>query len=220
MRTGFLLLSLLWMAPSAQAQMIPNADTLNWQPQDTMNLGQPEQAYSRPDNFKYIPYPQPLPAPEVTWQDRAGKAVALKDLKGYVVVVNFWATWCGPCVMEMPELDALQQRYGSAGLLVAAVSVDEGGLNTIESFYKEHNIRNLPVFSDPTADAPASFNVRTLPASFVIDRDGQLVGMLPGYGSWMSDSARMVLEDTLRRQAIHNPDQPKFDNVEIMDVAP
>ena len=215
-----LLFSLCFFAASAtaQAQLIPNANNRAWQPQDEFALGGQGQAYTKPDNFKYIPYPEPLPAPAVTWQDSTGGAVALADLKGYVVVVNFWATWCGPCVMEMPELDTLQQRYGPAGLLVAAVSVDEGGLNVIDTFYKKHGIRNLPIFSDPGADAPAAFNVRTLPASFVINRDGQLVGMLPGFGEWGSDTARKIIETALRDRAIHAPPVTKFKNIEIMDV--
>jgi thiol-disulfide isomerase/thioredoxin len=200
--------------------MMPNANLMGWQPPPEMTLGLPDQPYTKPDNFKYIPYPEPLPAPAISWQDRQGNAVSLADLKGYVVLINFWATWCGPCVMEMPELDSLQQRYGGAGLLVAAVSMDEGGLTVIENFYLKHKIRNLPVFSDTEAAGPAAFNVRTLPSSFLINRDGLLIGTLPGYGEWLSDSARKVIEDALRQGAIHAPQAPDFKNVEILDIVP
>ena len=159
----------------------------------------------KPKSEPYYAFPKPLPPPIVIWQDATGDDMSLRRFLGQVVVLNFWATWCAPCVMEMPGLDALQKRYRKAGLKVVAVSIDKEGYDKIRGFYLEHNIRQLDIFSDPDATAPAAFKVRSLPASFIINRQGQLVGLVNGYENWDDDAIRSQLELYLREDIDHAP---------------
>ena len=159
----------------------------------------------KPKSEPYYAFPKPLPPPIVIWQDATGDDLSLRRFLGQVVVLNFWATWCAPCVMEMPSLDALQKRYRKAGLKVVAVSLDKAGYDKIRDFYLEHNIRQLDIFSNPDATAPAAFKVRSLPTSFIINRQGQLVGLVNGYEDWDEDAIRSQLELYLREDVDHAP---------------
>jgi cytochrome c biogenesis protein CcmG, thiol:disulfide interchange protein DsbE len=113
-----------------------------------------------------------------------GESVALADLRGEVVLLNVWATWCYPCRREMPSLQALQDELGEAGLHVVAVSVDRAGdAGEIEDFLLEHGIR-FTVLHDPDHDIAGTFRTRGLPETYLIDRDGIVtrhwIGMIDG----------------------------------------
>lgn len=136
---------------------------------------------------------EPVPAPQVPVKDQFGKILRLADFKGEVVLVNFWATWCSPCVYEMPSLNRLQADLGPAGLTVMAVSVDRQGLSLVEGFYKSYALANLGIFLDPDGELAGEFGVRGLPTSYLIDRQGRLVGGLQGSLEWDSPEAKALL---------------------------
>jgi thiol-disulfide isomerase/thioredoxin len=134
-----------------------------------------------------------LPAPAVAFSDVEGKEVSLAAFRGRVVLVNFWATWCLPCLKEMPALDRLQARVGNADLVVAAVSIDRGGRATAEPWLEQNGIRNLTLYLDPAARTAMAFRVSELPVSVLIDRGGNVVGRMVGPAEWDAPEAEALV---------------------------
>ena len=112
-------------------------------------------------------------APDFELQDLDGKTVKLSDLRGKAVLVNFWATWCGPCEVEIPWFVDLQQRYGSQGLQIVGVAMDDAGKDAIAKFAREHNVNYIILLGkNETADAYGG--VQGLPTTFYLDRQGKV----------------------------------------------
>ena len=109
--------------------------------------------------------------PEFTLKDLSGKAWTFQDLRGKVVLVNFWATWCPPCRKEMPDLEKLFERFGAKGFVVLAISDEETG--KVEPFIRERGV-TFPVLLDPGRKVNEAFAVEGIPKSFVYDREGKL----------------------------------------------
>jgi peroxiredoxin len=110
--------------------------------------------------------------PEFTLKDLSGKGWRFSDLRGKVVLLNFWATWCPPCRKEMPDLETLYERFGSKGFVVLGISDEEAA--TVEPFIRERKV-SFPVLLDPGRKVNDAFVVEGIPKSFVYDRDGKLV---------------------------------------------
>lgn len=110
--------------------------------------------------------------------------MSFADFSGKGLIVNFWATWCAPCVAEMPALDKTQAALGSQGLAVLALSSDRAGKSQVEAFYKRNGIHNLPILLDPRGAAARAFGARGLPTSVLVDRRGQEVARLEGEAEW------------------------------------
>jgi thiol-disulfide isomerase/thioredoxin len=147
---------------------------------------------SAPDRTKlgeFVPAAQPSPAPAVSLTDTAGHSLDLADLRGKLVVVNLWATWCEPCLREMPSLERLQARFGER-IAVLAVSEDRGAGKAVEPFIAKLGLKSVKVFIDPKSEVGHALGVRGLPTSFVIDRDGKVLGRVEGAAEW--DSAKML----------------------------
>jgi len=110
---------------------------------------------------------------EFTLTDIQGKSWTLKDLRGKVVLINFWATWCPPCRKEMPDLDALYGRFKAQGLVILAVSQEEA--DTVKPFIAERQKVSYPILLDPGGSVSHQFHVDGIPKTFVYDRAGKLV---------------------------------------------
>jgi len=110
--------------------------------------------------------------PEFTLKDLSGKSWTFSDLRGKVVLMNFWATWCPPCRKEMPDLETLYERFGSKGFVVLGISDEE--VAKVEPFIHERKV-SFPVLLDPGRKVNDMFVVDGIPKSFVYDRDGKLV---------------------------------------------
>lgn len=118
-------------------------------------------------------------APDLGGRDRTGRPVSLSALRGDVVVVNFWATWCAPCRAEMPLLDDLQGRYGARGLQVLGVSLDGDGWTAIDPFLASAPVRYQIALGNDEVSA-AFGGVSELPATVVIDANGVIVARMKG----------------------------------------
>jgi len=120
-------------------------------------------------------------APDFTLQDMSGKKVSLSGLKGSVVLLDFWATWCPPCRESMPGLERLHKTYGSRGLTVLAISMDEGGWDDVKSFMDENRI----TFSvlQGTEDVSTKYQVRMIPAIYLVDKQGVIRKQYLGAGN-------------------------------------
>ena len=114
------------------------------------------------------------PAPAWTLTDLSGKVIHSSDLKGKVVVLDFWATWCGPCRLEIPGFIALQKQYGTQGLTVIGASVDEGGAAVVKKFADQMGVNYSVGVADDSLQA-AFGGIVGLPTTFIIDRQGRLV---------------------------------------------
>jgi len=110
---------------------------------------------------------------DFTLKDLSDKTWTFSELRGKVVLVNFWATWCPPCRKEMPDLDQLYKRFGSKGLVVLGISDEEMG--KVEPFVREKTV-SFPVLLDPGRTANIAFGVEGIPKTFIFDRDGKLIG--------------------------------------------
>ncbi len=141
----------------------------------------------------------PVPAPLEAFTDLAGYPVRLADFEGRVVLLNFWATWCAPCIREMPSLDRLQAALGDRGLSVVAVSIDRGGVKVIRPFAKRLGLAHLGLYHDPEGALFLAFGVTGLPASFLIDPNGAVLGAYPGPAEWDGPEARALIEFYLNR---------------------
>jgi len=114
--------------------------------------------------------------------DLNGQAIHSTDLEGKVVIVDFWATWCPPCRKEIPGFIELQEEYGSDGLVILGVSLDETGQETVRDFVLEQGI-NYPIAMGNRELVDQFGGVRALPTTFVIDRQGKIVNRHVGYAS-------------------------------------
>jgi peroxiredoxin len=119
------------------------------------------------------PAPAPIvgaPAPDFTLKDLSGSDVTLSGLRGQVVLINFWATWCGPCRLEMPAIQAEYEELRASGLMVLAVNLDEPQ-PAVQAFADELGL-TFPVLLDPGAKVNDLYRVRGYPTTFFVDREG------------------------------------------------
>jgi thiol-disulfide isomerase/thioredoxin len=139
----------------------------------------------------------PRPAPVAEFQDADGKSVSLLDFGGKVVLLNLWATWCAPCVEEMPALDRLQGELGDEGLAVVAVSLDLQGAEVVRPFYQRLGLKNLGIYLDPKNEYSQLLGADAVPSSLLISRNGLFVGKLIGNADWDSPEAIALLRHYL-----------------------
>lgn len=139
------------------------------------------------EKFEPADAPAALPATVFTEEDGTKRVVA--DFGGRIVLMNFWATWCGPCVREMPSLERLHQKLGSKDFTVIALSEDRKGWAKIAPFRKELGLTALPLFHDVGSKMMFGAKVRGLPTTILIGRDGKELGRLTGHAEWDSDEA-------------------------------
>lgn len=135
-----------------------------------------------------------VPAPTVPFMTGDGATLDLTAFQGKVLIVNFWATWCAPCIKEMPSLDRLQAAFPDADFEVVAINQDRGGKRVAEAFLRDKlQLRNLAIYLDEKFALGRAFKNRGLPATYAIDRNGNVVGGLFGSAEWDSDDAKNLV---------------------------
>lgn len=123
-----------------------------------------------------------------------GKPMTLNDLKGKVVLLNLWATWCAPCRKEMPHLNQLQEELGSDQFEVVAVSVDRGSAEKSKQFLAEVGATSLRFYHDPKAKVGFALMAIGMPTTLLFDRDGREIGRLVGPAEWHSKEAKDLIK--------------------------
>jgi thiol-disulfide isomerase/thioredoxin len=127
--------------------------------------------------------------PAFGFADAAGATHGLGEFAGKGIVLNFWATWCVPCVAELPSLATLAGKLSGAGIIVLPLSTDRGGAPVVQKFYATHGVEGLGIWLDPKGLAAEALHLRGLPTTLVIDRQGRERGRLEGGADWASAEA-------------------------------
>jgi thiol-disulfide isomerase/thioredoxin len=135
-----------------------------------------------------VPTEPPTRPADAEFMDASGAAHRLADFAGKGLVVNLWATWCVPCVAEMPALQELARKITAQDILVLPLSSDRGGAGVVQQFYDAHGIDALPIWLDPKGEAARTWGARGLPTTLIIDRRGREVGRLEGAVDWAADA--------------------------------
>ena len=135
---------------------------------------------NKPGATETSPSGKLAPAPAWQLQDVDGKTVRSSDFKGKVVILDFWATWCGPCRMELPGFVELQKRYEKQGLAVIGVSVDQISPGEVKKFAQQSGL-NYPVILADAKATQAFGGIEAIPTTFVIDREGRIVKQHLGF---------------------------------------
>ncbi len=138
------------------------------------------------------------PAPAASFQDPRGAAVSLSDFRGRPLLVNLWATWCGPCVKEMPTLDSLAARE-NARLQVLAISQDGDHRDKVDSFFADHRFTALEPYLDPKLNLMPELGVDVLPTTILYDSDGKEVWRMVGIADWQSEASAALIGEASSR---------------------
>lgn len=132
-----------------------------------------------------------------------GGEVTLDTWKDKLVLLNFWATWCTPCTIEMPSLEKLWRTYRARGLVVVGVSIDRGAPRALIDPYLKNLDLTFPILLDSQMELANSWKVPGVPATFVIRPGGEVTGMVIGFREWDSKEMRALLESLLPRAHAH-----------------
>jgi thiol-disulfide isomerase/thioredoxin len=135
------------------------------------------------------PTDPPKPLPEITFVDADGIEHHLEEFRGHGMVINRWATWCVPCVAEMPALAGLAKTLAPDDIAVLPLSSDRGGAAVVRKFYKAHEIGSLPVLLDPKGAAARAWGVRGIPTTIIVDKQGRERARLEGAADWATPAA-------------------------------
>ena len=145
----------------------------------------------------------PMPTPDLAFDGPDGAPTTLAAFKGRTVLVNLWATWCPPCLKEMPALDALQSSLGGKDFAVVAINIDTRNLDKPKAWLDERKITALPYYADPQAkvfqDLRAARKVEGMPVSLIVDAEGCELAILQGPADWASADAKALIGAAIKR---------------------
>jgi len=137
------------------------------------------------------------PVPDITVSSLNGTALKLSDLKGKVVLLNFWATWCPPCRDEIPSMMKLDKAMTGKPFQLVAVSIDEGGRSVVGSFFKSSGM-NIPAYTDPDGSATKTYGITGVPETFIIDKQGVLAKKIIGPIEWDNPDVVSFLQNLMK----------------------
>jgi thiol-disulfide isomerase/thioredoxin len=150
--------------------------------------------YARGKLAAFLIYKQPKPLPEFSYVDEQGGEHSLKELRGKVVLLNLWATWCGPCRHEMPWLDTLKNKFKDRPFEMLTISTDRGGLKKPRRFFNKINIRYLTLYGDKTGRLASKLRAFGMPTTLLIGPQGRELGRIAGPAEWASKDAFAFIE--------------------------
>jgi thiol-disulfide isomerase/thioredoxin len=151
-----------------------------------------KQAAAQTESIRFVKNPDAAPGFQLN--DLDGKPVSLAAAKGKIVLLNFWATWCAPCVKEMPSLDRLQAELGKDKFVVLPLSLDGPSRPKVAPFYQDKKLTNLGVYFDKGRKAMQALNISILPTSILIDAQGRELGRLEGEADWEKPEALALVK--------------------------
>lgn len=140
-------------------------------------------------------------APDVTFLREPEQKVSFADLRGKVLLLNLWATWCPPCIREMPDLNALQEKFGKEDFEILAVATGRQGRQTPREFLDDNELTALTLYSDYPSGLMRAFDNETLPMSLLVDRTGRILGGVVGATDWDSPAAVATIRYLVERKS-------------------
>ena len=149
--------------------------------------------------FAYLRPQKPAPMTPILTED--GSIIVLDRYRGKVILLNLWATWCAPCVRELPALDRLQSALGGRDFTVMALSIDKADMEVPVSFVRGLGLENLDVYLDFTGTIAKGFPLYGLPITYLIDRRGLVIGYIVGAVEWDSPEVMKFLKHYIARAA-------------------
>lgn len=144
---------------------------------------------------------EPVPAPQITFETETGEVKSFADFEGELLLVNFWATFCGPCIRELPSIETLAEKYGDRGLTVALISQDTAGWEQINIFLDRLKIETPESFLDINKKLANELGVSSLPTTALIDAEGNILGAVFGPAEWDTPEAFELIEYYLNAPA-------------------
>lgn len=152
-----------------------------------------------PRNF--VMHETPEPGAAVRFEDDQGQPRSLAEFRGKTVLLNIWATWCVPCMKEIPALDNLAAALNDAEFAVVAVSVDRKGIDAVRKLFAELKVRKLPAYLDPSGQALRTVRAMGLPTSLLLDRDGRELGRAAGPAEWDGAETIAFFQHVMSRES-------------------
>ena len=152
----------------------------------------------------------PVPPPPLVFQNTRGRRLNLTDFKGHVLLVNLWATWCGPCKEELPTFAALAPKLRHFGGLVLPISIDVDGVSTVRDYFRQEGIKTLPILVDPDGNDLDMMQTNGIPVTLVINASGKAVARLDGAANW---NTKAVIEFLRHQTRAGDPNPDGFTNV-------
>ena len=147
-----------------------------------------------PDAVDAMTKIMPTAPPHLVFSNTKGEQLSLANYTGHALVVNLWATWCGPCIAEIPSFAALAPQVKPSGVLVLPISIDLTGASVVRPFYAAHGIQDLPILLDPNGDNMQVLDTNSIPLTIILNAAGQLVARLNGAANWNTPRTIAFLE--------------------------
>lgn len=179
---GFALLSTIVQAHSLQNKLYDTGEAI---PKPRVMTGFVEMQHARG-------------VPNVPFLDEAGQTQTLKQHQGKLVLVNLWATWCVPCLREIPQLQQLKQQYQGKNIAIVPISIDEDP-KEVRPFLTKHNFKDYQTWFDPTQNIEQIIPANVVPATYFFDAKGNLVGFVRGYLDWGDKDVAPYLDQLIAK---------------------
>ena len=139
-----------------------------------------------------LPIPPDTDPLEIKLEDPTGRPISLGEFRGKIVFINFWTTWCLACVIEMPSMQKLHQKFKDKDFVMVAINLQESA-SRVEQFYKEHKL-TFTTLLDTTGDVGAGLGIRSIPTTFILDKNGRIIGKALGPREWEGKKSIALFE--------------------------
>jgi peroxiredoxin len=147
--------------------------------------------------FRLVAFKSSFAAPGFILNDLSGERVKLEQFRGDYVLLNFWATWCPPCVKEMPSMERLQQDFKDRGIQVVAISLDKEPKEKVAAFVDQLSL-TFPILLDPDGIVSGPYGASALPSTFILDPDGRVIAAAKGERDWHGEEAISYFDELLK----------------------
>ena len=148
--------------------------------------------------FRLVTFKRSIVAPEFMLKNLTGDSVRLEQFRGDYILLNFWATWCPPCVKEMPSMELLQQKFKEKGIHVVAISLDKEPKEEVAAFVAKLKL-TFPILLDPDGIVSDPYGANALPSTFILNPEGRVIAAAKGERDWYSEEAISYFDELLKR---------------------